>query len=247
MKAKLLRLAVLGMMLTTLGIFAAPSIGDTAPRRPDPSVLLTIPGGGAAFGPAQWTYPIALTPTQNALLSQTGPGYNFDTSDRCIAPAACGLSSIGVTTLEFGVLTYSDTGDVIGHPVAGDTNVNPPLETREYVGTTCAGNATGCAALRLLIGYADDGHLEAPHPACTDPGADCRPDPFSGSGGLNQFQAVAIAGQCLGGTPGRACIDAAVLYFTNIPPTVVPEPSTLLLLGAGLVGLAVWGRGRTRS
>lgn len=32
----------------------------------------------------------------------------------------------------------------------------------------------------------------------------------------------------------------------NQPPGVIPEPSTILLLGAGLVGLGVWGRKRMR-
>lgn len=46
--------------------------------------------------------------------------------------------------------------------------------------------------------------------------------------------------------PAQGSISHVALYGNSTPPTV-PEPGTLLLLGGGLLGLAVYGRKRKKA
>jgi len=234
MKRRIFRLMAVAVMLIGMGVLLAPSVGQAITIS---SVVVDI--NGTLFN--IWTYPIALAPGESALLSQTS-GYNFDGSDLCFSPIVCGAPTITVTT-DAGVFVYTDaTNKLTAAPVV-DSASDPPLETQEYVQAT-----GGSALLALFVGYADDAHLQSPHTACTDPGGDCRPNPFTASAGANHFQAVPFAGgptACLGSV--SPCIDAGVLRFVAADVPNVPEPSTLLLLGAGLVGLAAWGRKRMQS
>jgi hypothetical protein len=229
------------IIMLGVSLLAWPSVGHAYTIS---SVTVSFDAGAIVFGPAIWTYPITLGAGETALLSQTQNTFNFDTSDPCIGIATCGAPTITITT-ELGVSTYSDTALILDYPVGigGDTNILPPLETHEYVAATLLG---GPNLGTLQIGYVDDAHLRPGQSVCTDSGANCRPDPFTAGGGLNQFQAAG-AGSTLecGFTGPNPCFDAGVLRLTAA--TQVPLPATLVLLGAGFMGLAAWGRRRAHG
>ncbi len=213
---------------------------------------VTITGiGGAPI--SIWT-PFALGDNQTALLAQNS-GYNFDTSDFCITAANCaGATTITVAT-NLGNFVFNDASKVLAFPsVPADTNANPPLETREFVVATLT-SGPGLPAgetLFLSVGYADDAHLQSPHTACSATGTidtpitNCKPDPFTG----DIFQAIAASGGCLNSSgvndPTRSCFDSGVLRLFNEVRVIgkTPEPSTIFLLGAGLLAVAAWARRR---
>jgi hypothetical protein len=238
MKRKQFLSVAAGIIMLGVSLLAWPSVGHAYTIS---SVTVSFNAGAFVFGPGIWTYPIAVGSGETVLLSQTATSpYNFDTSDPCIGIATCGAPIITITT-ELGVSTYSDLALILDYPVGigGDNNLAPPLETREYLAATLTG---GPDLGTLLIGYADDAHLRSGQSVCTDPLANCRPDPFTASGGANQFQAVAFAGGCQDAAP-TSCFDAGVLRLTA-PTVSVPVPATLVLIGAGFMGIAAWGRRR---
>jgi hypothetical protein len=249
MKVRLLSV----LSIAVMAIFICVSAGPPVAHAVSLSVTsVTVTGiGGAPI--SIWT-PFALGDNQSALLAQNS-GYNFDTSDFCITASNCaGPTTITVAT-NLGNFVFNDAAKLLAFPsVPADTNASPPLETREFLAaslTSGPGLPSG-QTLLLSVGYADDAHLQNPHPACSATGTvdtpitNCKPDPFTG----DIFQAIASSGGCLNASgvndPARTCFDSGVLRLVNqvIVTGKTPEPSTIFLLGAGLLGVALWTRRR---
>jgi hypothetical protein len=251
MSNRFLRTLAVGLMLLGVSIIAAPVTAHAVTIQTT-SVTVTV---GAVNFSSIWTFPVNLAEGQSLLLSQTGAvanAYNFDTSDICIPATNCPTASTVTVATNVGNFVFTDTAGVLGFPagVGSDNNTSPPLETREYVATAQSGGAG--SGLSLGLGYADDAHFQSPHTTCSASGTvdtpivNCLPDPFSAT----FIQANAVTGGCLasdGTVDSRSCFDAGVLRFVNTTPPRVPEPSTLFLLGGGLLSLAVWGRRAFRT
>jgi hypothetical protein len=111
-------------------------------------------------------------------------------------------------------------------------------------------NASCGPGCEFFLGYADNAHTNA----CLDnePTAgtgNCIPsDPggnnvWDGTGG--SLPAEFFLGSAVGAAPGcdrpgvAPCFDAGAIQFHAV---ALPQPSALLLLGGGLMGLAAWGR-----
>jgi len=111
---------------------------------------------------------------------------------------------------------------------------NNPLGTvhNEATDWTLVGSLAG---LNIFIGYADTAHTGT----CADADGNCLPEnPWQGSPGTTFIGGTGGPGGC--DRPGvTACFDAGAIRITGV---AVPAPAALLLLGAGLVGAAVWQR-----
>jgi len=91
------------------------------------------------------------------------------------------------------------------------------------------------SSLNIFIGYADSAHSAT----CADADANCLPEnPWQGSPGTTFIGAAAGPTGCVH-TGFTTCFDAGAIRISGV---AVPEPATLLLLGAGLVGAAFWQR-----
>ena len=174
------------------------------------------------------------------VLTQTA-GFNFDSSEgigganpSCGTPTACvtTLSINGVSITLSGPQTNAlanfnaDPGGIV-HNEASDWGVNV------FNG--------GPGGLRVWFAYADTAHTGT----CADVDLNCLPEnPWQGS--PNTLFVGNTGGPTGCDRPGvTACFDAGAIRIEVNP--AVPEPSAMLLMGIGLVGLAAWGKKRKQS
>jgi len=189
---------------------------------------------------------VNLATGNSLILSQTGAtSFNFDTSEGNLP--ACNVGSPCTTTIVVNGVTVGGGNDVLANG-----NIDPGTPSHNEAANYAAYGAT--AAFSVSTGYADNVHTDAcadsgaVSPASCFPGTTSRFDNGAGdtliAGGNTApgFPNPPSANHCV---PTAAdCFDAGVVRITALDVPRVPEPSTLLLLGVGIMGLAAWGRSR---
>ena len=204
--------------------------------------VLVLPSASQAFT----TSPFASPAEQG--------NFNFDTSEGLIsggASAFCGTPNICSTTIRVnGTLVYTNANSVLAN-FNGDPGGVAHNEANNWIPDTFSGAASCGPGCEFFLGYADNAHTNA----CLDNGptpgtGNCIPsDPegnnfWDGTGG--SLPAKFFLGSAVGAPPGcdrpgvAPCFDAGAIQFHAV--AVLPQPSALLLLGGGLMGLAAWGR-----
>ena len=223
---------------------------------------VTVNVGSTAF--SLWTFPVTLLDGQTLVLTQNNPAvpasdggrFNFDTSDVGATPAT--VPTVNVSS-SIGAFLASDTFKVLS--VNGVEAAAPGGPTFNEAQPYRVLGSFGGGSLEISVAYADNAHSNACGSGAVSAGLigepNCLPSPFNGNGGTTAatfFQglpgpagpASSFPNHCPAGS--TTCWDAGVVLIRNTSAVipVIPEPSTLFLLGTGLFGVAGW-KWRRRS
>ena len=195
--------------------------------------------------------------TQNQANATGLAGFNFDTTDQGTGPGAQYVVTInGVALL--------DTARVLDFGGNDNNSVNTNEAHNWALISPLAGIPCGAGHIcDVWVGYADTlhGSSENPGGVCPDTDHNCLPNTVGGAGipaGIWQGTANIFLGNgssLLPGFPGQGptctatsanCFDAGAILISERRVST-PEPSSLFLLGVGLMGVAAYGRRQLRK